>query len=137
MPVSASYAEYLLEQLAGLGSVTSRRMFGGVGLYHGGHFFGLIDDDTLYLKVDDRNRGEYLARGMAPFRPFRDRPEYSMTYYQAPIDVIEDAEQLARWAHAAVRAAIESPSKSSTRKRASSGRGAARRRPAPRRPSRP
>jgi DNA transformation protein and related proteins len=121
VPVSTSYLDYVIEQLAESGDVSSRRMFGAVGLYRGGQFFGLIDDDTLYLKVDDRNRGDYLARGMAPFRPYRDRPEFSMSYYQAPIDVIEDAEQLAHWARAAVRAAVESPSKSSVRKRAQSG----------------
>lgn len=126
MPVSVSYAEYLLEQLSGLGKVSSRRMFGGVGLYCDGRFFGLVDDDVLYLKVDERNRGDYLARGLAPFRPFRDRPEYSMSYYQAPEDVIEDSEQLIVWARAAVRAAIDSPSKSAARKRKASAMGASR-----------
>jgi DNA transformation protein and related proteins len=126
MPVSASYAEYLLEQLTGLGKLSSRRMFGAVGLYCDGRFFGLVDDDALFLKVDDHNRGGYLARGMAPFRPFRDRPEFSMSYYQAPVDVIEDSEQLVAWARAAVRAAIESPSKSAARKRKASATGAPR-----------
>jgi DNA transformation protein len=87
-------------------------MFGGVGLYSDGRFFGLIDEGTLYLKVDDRNRGDYLARNMAPFRPYKDRPELSMSYYQAPADVIEDAEALIAWARGAIRAAIESPATS-------------------------
>jgi hypothetical protein len=34
MAVSEDYLQYVLEQLAGLGRVTARRMFGGVGLYH-------------------------------------------------------------------------------------------------------
>ena len=111
MPVSSSFVDFILEQLAGLGSLSSRRMFGGVGLYCDGRFFGLIDDDTLYLKVDDRNRDDYLSRNMAPFRPYKDRPELSMSYYQAPVEVIEDAERLTSWARASVRAAVESPSK--------------------------
>ena len=111
----------MLEQLAGLGEVHSRRMFGAAGLYRGEQFFGLIDDNVLYLKVDDVNRADFLARGMAPFCPYRDKPEYSMSYYQAPADVIEDAEQLVDWARAAVRAALETPSKSSARKRARPG----------------
>jgi DNA transformation protein len=111
MPVTASFVDFVLEQLAGLGAVSSRRMFGGVGLYCDGRFFGLIDDDTLYLRVDDLNRGDYVSRKMAPFRPYKDRPELSMSYYQAPVDVIEDAEQLTTWGRAAVRAAIGSPAK--------------------------
>jgi DNA transformation protein and related proteins len=117
MSVSASFRDYVLEQLSALGRVSSRRMFGGVGLYCDGQFFGLIDDDVLYLKVDNRNRGEYLARGMEPFRPYRDRPERSMSYYQAPVDVMEDAALLANWARDSLRAARESPSRTATRVR--------------------
>jgi DNA transformation protein len=121
MPVSTSFVDYVREQLTGLGEVSSRRMFGGVGLYRDGQFFGLIDDDTLYFKVDERNRGEYLARGMEPFRPYRDRPDRSMSYFQVPVDVIEDAEQLTGWARAAVRAALDSPPKSAARERPRAG----------------
>ena len=66
MTVSASFVDYVLGQLTGLGGVSSRRMFGGVGLYCQGRFFGLIDKDTLYLKVDERNRPHYVSRRMAP-----------------------------------------------------------------------
>jgi DNA transformation protein len=100
-----SFVAYVLEQLAGLGRVRSRRMFGGAGLYCDGLFFALIDDDTLYLKVDDSTREEFLALGLRPFQPFRDKPEYSMSYYQAPADALDDAEALVGWARKAVRAA--------------------------------
>ena len=62
-------------------------MFGGAGLYHDGLFFGLIDDDALYLKVDDSNRIDFEARGKGPFRPFPDRPEAVMNYYEVPGEV--------------------------------------------------
>ena len=44
MTVGAAFLQYVLEQLARTGRVTSRRMFGGVGLYCDTVFFGLIDD---------------------------------------------------------------------------------------------
>jgi hypothetical protein len=62
MPVSPSYRAYVLEQLSGLGLVAPRSMFGGLGLYHDGLFFGLVDDDTLYLKVDKTTRPDYEGR---------------------------------------------------------------------------
>src|ERR1700688_4712106 len=74
MAVTDDYLQYVLEQLAGLGHVTPRRMFGAVGLYHEERFFGLIAGDTLYFKVNDSNRGDYEARGMSRFRPFPDKP---------------------------------------------------------------
>jgi DNA transformation protein and related proteins len=117
MTVSRGYLEYVLEQLAGLGNVSSRRMFGGVGLYSGEHFFGLIDDDVLFLRADDTNRGDFTARGLLPFQPFKDKPEFSMSYYQAPADVLEDADELARWARASVAAAARKPVKAKKKKR--------------------
>ena len=77
-------------------------MFGGVGLYCDGLFFGLIDDDTLYMKVSDATRGEYEARGMKPFRPYADKPDVSMAYFTVPVDVLDDAEELVAWARRSV-----------------------------------
>jgi DNA transformation protein and related proteins len=106
MPVSSDYLSFVLEQLAGLGGVSARRMFGGVGLYCEELFFGLLDDDTLYLRVNDANRADYTARGMAPFRPYPDRPEVSMTYYETPAEILEDPAQLVAWARRSVAAAL-------------------------------
>jgi DNA transformation protein len=117
MTVSADYLAYVLDQLAQLGGVSSRRMFGGVGLYSDELFFGLIADDTLYLRVDDANREDFTARRMAPFRPYPDRPQLSMSYYEAPAEVLEDARQLAEWARRSVAVAQRSPQRSSVRRR--------------------
>ena len=108
MPVSEEYLAYVLEQLAGMGRLTSRRMFGGAGIYCGGLFFALIFRDQLYFKVDDTNRSEYERRGMERFRPYADRPHLSMTYYSVPVDVLEDTEQLMAWGRCAVAAALNS-----------------------------
>ena len=96
MSVSQEYLEYVLEQLTGVGRVTSRRMFGGVGLYCDDLFFALLSGDALYFKVDDSNRADYVARGARQFRPFPDRPDGNkpnagMSYYELPADALEDA----------------------------------------------
>jgi len=70
MAVSDSYRVYVLEQLQVVGTVTAKAMFGGVGLYRDGMFFGLIDDDTVYLKVDDSNRADFERAGSRPFQPY-------------------------------------------------------------------
>ncbi len=114
MPVSEDYLVYVVEQLRPLGTVVSKRMFGGVGLYHDGLFFGLIDDDMLYFKVDDQNRADYEARGRGPFRPFAHKPDYTMSYYEVPGDVMENPEELAGWAEKALAAAAAGPKKGKT-----------------------
>jgi DNA transformation protein len=116
--VSSDYLAYVLEQLGGLGDVESRRMFGGAGLYCGEYFFGLISgDDVLYLRADDTNRADYIARGMAAFRPYRDRPLVSMHYYEVPAEVLEDARQLSAWAQRSVSAAQASEQRAPRRPR--------------------
>ena len=106
MPVSTDYLNYVLEQLAGLPGVSARRMFGGVGLYSEELFFGLIDNDVVYLRVNDDNRADYTASGMSQFRPYADRPELSMSYFEIPADVLEDPPQLVVWAQRSVAAAL-------------------------------
>jgi DNA transformation protein len=109
MAVSSGYLQYVLEQLAGVARVTSRRMFGGIGLYSDGLFFGLIDNDTLFFKVNDSNRGDYLARNMAALRPFPDKPDLSMSYFEVPADALEDRDELAAWARKSVAVAAAAP----------------------------
>ena len=103
MSVSDGYRTYIIEQLAALPALSTRRMFGGIGIYSDALFFALIDDDVLFFKVDDSNRDDYLSRGMKAFMPFPDQP--SLGYFQVPPDVIEEAEELTRWARRSVEVA--------------------------------
>ena len=119
MSVQSQYLAYVLEQLAGMGGVSSRRMFGGVGLYRGELFFGLIDDDTLFLKTDASNSAEYEARRMPRFMPPVNRPMGPMGYHQVPAEVIEDAEMLVSWALKSVGVALASQKRKAARARKS------------------
>jgi DNA transformation protein and related proteins len=103
--VSDGFRSFVLDQLEELGGVTAKAMFGGVGLYHGGAFFGIMARDTLYFKTDARNRPEYDRAAAAPFKPFLDRPRQSTTYYAVPVEVLESAPELAAWARKAIAAA--------------------------------
>jgi DNA transformation protein len=111
MAVSDEFQQYVMEQLAGVGRVAPRRLFGGIGLYSNERIFGLIFRDTLYFKVNDSNRGDYEARGMSRFRPFADKPLLSMTYYEVPADVLEDADECAAWARKSTAVSAAPPSR--------------------------
>lgn len=103
MSVSASYREFVLEQLNAVAPVSAKSMFGGVGVYSGGLFFALMDDDRLYFKVDDTNRGDFTAMGMDAFYPYGD--ERAMGYFEVPADVIEDTDVLEGWMRKALKVA--------------------------------
>ena len=119
MPQSQEYLQYVLEQLHGLGGVVSRRMFSGAGLYQDDVFFGLLFRDTLYFKVNDANRADYESRGMGRFQPYPDKPHLSFTYYEVPVEVLEDREELACWARRSIAAALAIAAEKRVRKRRS------------------
>jgi DNA transformation protein len=136
MAVSKQYLDYLLGQLEGVGHLSARRMFGGVGLYSGGIFFGLLYKERLYFKTDDATRPEYEARGSEGFRPRANLKSMKMTYYTVPAEVLEDEDELVRWARKAVGAALAKesakeaakPTKTSGKTRAKNHGSAVRRR---------
>jgi DNA transformation protein len=99
-PKSDGFKDLVLDQLAGLRGVTARAMFGGYGLYHEATFFGIIHKGRLYFKVTVTTVSRYEERGMKPFRP--NTKQTLKSFYEVPIDVIEDAEALADWAAQAV-----------------------------------
>jgi DNA transformation protein len=104
MSVSDAYREYVLEQLGAIGGVTWRRMFGGVGLYAGGAFFAVLDDDQVFFKVDDATRPAFVARGAQPWAPVPGAKP-SRGYFELPADVLDDRDELAAWALRAVAVA--------------------------------
>ncbi len=130
MAVSSDYLDYVRDQLSGLGGVTSRRMFGGAGLYCDEFFFALVDNDTLYLRVNDSNRADFTSRAMGQFRPYPESPQLSTTYYETPADVLEDAAALVAWARRSVAAAMAAakPAAKTVRRGRSAGRASAKRR---------
>lgn len=102
--VTDSFISFVVDQLSEVGEIVAKAMFGGIGLYCDGVFFGLIARDTLYLKVGDLNRIDYERAGMGPFKPYRSRPT-TMKYYAVPVEVLESPMELAAWARKAVRVA--------------------------------
>lgn len=99
------FVRFVLDQLEGIDDVSPRSMFGGTGLYAGTVFFAIIFDDVLYLKVNDSTRKQYERAGMKPFKPYENRPT-TMQYYEVPVEVLEDSEELTKWAHRAIAVAL-------------------------------
>ena len=96
-----SFKDFVLDQLDRLNGLTCRAMFGGYGLYHGAVFFGIIYRGRLYFKIDSKTLPAYFKAGMKPFRP--SAKQTLGTYYEVPVDIIEDQAQLSVWAKKAIR----------------------------------
>lgn len=106
MSVSASFRNFALEQLGRVlpGTLRSRAMFGGVGIYADERFFALMDDDTLYLKAGPETRDRFVEADMPPFAPYGD-DSHVMQYYAVPADMLESPEALQEWVYLALSVA--------------------------------
>lgn len=105
MAVSRGYQDFILDLLGPL-DPAARRMFSGVGLFHGGVMFGLLARDTMYLRVDDATRGRFEQEGCGPFTYQREEREVSLSaYYVVPEGLLDQPDELLQWARDAIEAA--------------------------------
>jgi DNA transformation protein len=102
MAVSDGFVAFVLEQLEPAGPITTKRMFGGVGLYAGDRFFALIAADVLYMKTDAAGRGALETAGARPFAPYPGRGRGKTQYHSVPAAILEDDDALVAWARKAI-----------------------------------
>jgi DNA transformation protein len=106
-PPKSSYVEFVLEQLAPLGTISARAMFGGYCLYCDGVVFALIANSVLYLKANAETKSAFLERDLQAFRPFEDKKAV-MQYYVAPPEIFEHPEAMNEWVGRAIAAGKDS-----------------------------
>jgi DNA transformation protein len=115
MVASDGFGEFLIEQLASLGRVTLRRMFGKTGVFCDGLMFGMVSDDTLYFRVDDDNRSVFQeARSAPPLSYEKKGATIDLSFWRAPERLLDEPEELVAWARAALAAAARVAAKRKT-----------------------
>jgi DNA transformation protein len=103
------FIEFLHELLEPLGLISTRRMFGGHGVYCDGLFIAIVIDGRLYLKVDEQTRSAFVAAGCAPFVYEGQKKPIEMSYWNAPEEALDSPEQMQPWARLAIAAALRKP----------------------------
>jgi DNA transformation protein len=103
---SDSFSAFLRDQLAALGRVTMRRMFGKTGVFCNGLMFGMVTDDMLYVRVDDHNRAIFKEAGSAPPLNYEKQGRtIDLAFWRVPERLLDDPEELVVWAREALAAA--------------------------------
>lgn len=88
-------AKLLVERLQPIGGISSKKMFGGHGIFFQGKMFGIVDSrGGYYLKMSDGNRGDFEAYGAVQHG--------RMPYFSIPDAILEDSELLLNWAQKAI-----------------------------------
>ena len=106
MVASDGFAGFLRDQLAPLGRITVRRMFGKTGVFCDGFMLGMVRDNTLYFRVDDDNRVAFKeAESFPPLNYEKKGGTIDLSFWRAPERLLDEPDELVIWARAALAAA--------------------------------
>src|SRR5262245_66685813 len=106
MVASDSFAEFLRAELAPLGRVTLRRMFGKTGVFCDGLMLAMVRDDALYFRVDDHNRAVFKeAQSLPPLNYEKKGSTIDLSFWRAPERLFDAPDELVTWGRAALAAA--------------------------------
>ncbi|MEQ9403012.1 MAG: TfoX/Sxy family protein [Cyclobacteriaceae bacterium] len=88
-------AEFLVEKLSEIDGITSKKMFGGHGIFHEGKMFGIVDSKgQTYLKTNEESVDEYVKKGAIPHG--------KMPYHSIPEGVLSAPSELIRLARKSI-----------------------------------
>jgi len=100
------FSQHLTDVFRLFGPITLRRMFAGYGVFRDGIMFGLVYEETLYLKVDAENIANFRDQGLRQFEYVRQGKMIGLSYYQAPEAVLEDINEATLWGRRSFEAAL-------------------------------
>lgn len=116
MAIDNDFLAEIRDLFAPMGQITTRKMFGGAGIYCDGLIFAIADDGRIYIKGDAENLPEFEEAGMEPFSYVNhDGQRMEMKYYQLPLAAHADADLACRWGTLGKEAAERAAAKKSKR----------------------
>ena len=112
MAVSAAFRAHVTDLFATFGEVKIKLMFGGAGVYYRDQMFALLAGERIYLKVNEETRAAFEAERCKPFVfESKDGETIMTSYVEVPPRLLDDTDELARWAQHAYEAAIKGRAK--------------------------
>lgn len=106
MPQRSEFLDFVIGQMAVLGVITARAMFGGHGLYCNGLFIAIIANEQLYFKADAQSQPRFEASGLKRFQYQARGKTVQLMYFEAPTEVYDDAHAMTDWGQLALAAAV-------------------------------
>ena len=83
-----------------------RRMFGKTGVFCDGLMFGIVTDNTLYLRVDDQNQAAFREAASFPPLNYKKKDDLiDLSFWRAPERLFDEPDELVEWARIALAAA--------------------------------
>ena len=112
MPSDEQFVTEVIDRFCVVDSVSSRKMFGGHGIFHHGLMIALIADNELYLKADKASEHWFKEQGLEAFSYQKAGGKvFKMSYFQVSESFFEDDEETRVWMQRAIDAAQRAPRK--------------------------
>jgi DNA transformation protein len=92
---SVNEAELFIEKLASIDGITSKKMFGGHGIFHDDKMFAIINAKGFKLL---KASGEYAEKLIS----LGSEKLGKMPYYTIPASIIDNHDELLIWVHEAI-----------------------------------
>ena len=86
-------------------------MLGGAGIFADGLMIALVSNGDIFFKADDETSPAFEREGLKPFAYGAKRRRVVMSYWRMPERLLDDPDELAVWAKAALGAARRSAAK--------------------------
>ncbi len=99
------HPDELKELFSAFGPISVRRMFGGAGIFADGIMFALVSDGEIFIKADQETIPALESDGSRPFTYGVKGRRVVLSYWRLPDRLLDDPEELARFARAALGAA--------------------------------
>jgi len=85
----------LIERLSLIPGITSKKMFGGYGIFHEGKMFALVNSSgNIYFKSDESIQSKFDTIGA--------QQHGKMPYFSLPDEIFDDIEKLSAWAQESI-----------------------------------
>ena len=81
MASNTDFVQYIADQCSGAGEIMTKKMFGDYGIYCDGIIFGLICDDSFFVKPTEAGRAILRKEELRP--PYEGAKDY---FYIADVD---------------------------------------------------
>ena len=92
------FLQYALDIFGPLGKLHTKTLFGGNAILKNNITFAMVFDGSIYLKTNKDTVKKYLDLNSKPLSYKKNNKKINLRYYEIPVEIIDDEDQLIDWA---------------------------------------
>ena len=94
----SEFLQYTLDLFSSLGRLSTKTLFGGNAILKNNITFAMVFDGSIYLKTNKNSVKKYLDLKSKPLSYKKNNKTINLRYYEIPVEILDDEDQLIEWA---------------------------------------